>query len=114
MIDDNGNVADDLREANYRKIGHRTGPHASKSTQDLVRAFWVEQGEAGARWLVLRLRHEIQVDVLNGTSNILADIGKTAIIPIGEGLVENSAGDRAEALWKALNWIASENLEAGE
>jgi len=89
----------------YRKIGWWRGPNASQDVRKSVRDFWAHSGSVGAKWLIDKIARETHIDVLDGVSNLLSDIGPSSIDPIIYKLKAKPTRDQVEVLLKALGWI---------
>ncbi len=97
-------------EDSYQKIGWWKGPNATPEVRAFLRNFWQRQGDRGLRWLLVRLRGEWHIDVLDGVSSILSQAGGTGILPILEGLERRPQRDQAEALLQALGWMGEDGV----
>ena len=92
----------DAMDVLYRDIGAWGG-----GAEDTLRS-WTRFGQAGALWLIRRMRTETDAEVLCGISTILSNYGGSSIRPILEEAEENPGPDQAEALLRALAWIGTE------
>lgn len=98
-------ISNEEYELFYGIINLRTGPFATRDVQKVVRDFWVAEGESGAAWLVDKLMKETHYSLMEGVSNMLADIGVDSIGSVLRALESGPRVDVAEALLKALGWI---------
>jgi len=113
LIEEVERVTPDDFEEQYQKIGWWKGPQATSSARKAVQDFWARQGPRGARWLVRRLRSESHLDLLSGVANLLADLGEVSLRPVVDELEFDPSRDQAEALLKALGWLAAAGLTSG-
>jgi hypothetical protein len=99
-------------EEAYEKIGWWNGPSATPDARALVRDFWLRQGDRGLKWLACRLRGEWNIDLLDGAASLLASAGSASLPAVVSELERGPARDQAEALLKALGWMAEGGVEA--
>lgn len=92
-------------ERHFQEIGSRRGAYSTAEGSRCERHFWKTSGSAGAAWLATRIRTELDLDVLTGAANRLADIGAPAVDPILDELESPHSSEQAFALLKALEWI---------
>jgi hypothetical protein len=101
-----GESCSDEDEEEYRRLGWWKGPDAAPESIARGVRYWRGRGAGGARWLARRLRGESHIDVLDGAAGLLADLGDAALGPIVAELEVEPTRDQAEALLKALGWLA--------
>ncbi len=94
-----------LAESHYQALGRRKGPLADAKVQAAARDYWSSAGQAGATWLVQRLRTETNVEALHAVGSQLADLGQVALRPILDELDREPTVDQAIALLKAVGWM---------
>lgn len=73
-------------------------------------AWWGYRSEAGACWIVRRLRAERDIEVLNEAASLLADIGRAAIWPILDELERGGPADQTDTLLLALRLLAEDGI----
>lgn len=100
-------------EDDYRRIGWWKGPDATPQSRDERARSWRARGAIGARWLARRLRQESHIDLLDGAAAVLADLGEASLGPIIAELEREPTRDQAEALLKALGWLAEGGHDSG-
>jgi HEAT repeat protein len=91
-------------ERHYLALGNWKNP---ESVRRAARDFWGASGEAGIRWLVSRLRDEVQVEAIHAASSLLARLGEAAIGPAIEELANDPTSDQALALLNALGALGA-------
>jgi len=91
-------------ERHYLALGNWKNP---ESVRRAARDFWGTSGEAGIRWLVSRLRDEVQVEAIHAASSLLARLGEPAIGPAIEELANDPTPDQALALLNALGSLGA-------
>lgn len=89
-------------EAEYRKLGRIRGRDGTIEARAKNRAFWLQQGEFGAAWLIRRLRTEASVDVLDATAALLRQMDKAVLMLILTELEGQPGPELAEALIRGL------------
>jgi hypothetical protein len=93
-------------EEQYNRIGWRTGPFATRDARQAVKEFWINSGQEGVDYLVERLNNEFHIDLIEGVSSLLVDIGPRSIDPIVQALNRpQSKRDNTDILLKTLGWI---------
>jgi len=78
-----------------------------ESVRRAARDFWGASGGEGIRWLVSRLRDEVQVEAIHAASSLLARLGEAAIGPAIEELANAPTPDQALALLNALGSLGA-------
>ena len=89
-------------ERHYQALGRWKGPLAYRAVQEAARSFWRHCGDAGARWLVRRLRDEHDVEAMHAAASTLAALGAACLGPILDELGRGGSADRAQVLLWAL------------
>jgi hypothetical protein len=89
-------------EVEYQKLGWVRGMYGAQPAQSESRAFWLRQGESGAAWLIVKLRQETRVEVLDAVAALFRKMDKGAVTPILAELDGQPVPEIAEALIRGL------------
>jgi HEAT repeat protein len=91
-------------EGHYRALQSWKNP---ESLRRAARDFWDAGGVEAIRWLIDRLRDEVQVEAIHAASSLLARLGEVTLSAAVEGLANDPTPDQARALLNALGWLGA-------